>query len=385
MHSAELSECDNLSLSDNATMISSSSPVTLGPFTPPLPDCKMQKPNLSASHDAHIKTAMVSARYSKKLLRAAITIQKFVRSHLSKNGFLGKPALLCVSKATGLLSNNINGLDSMYCNVRVMKKPSGPFMFQYTTHLSKMKPMPTWTNQFFIPMLSGRCTIVVTLILQSRTGQKRFLGQTVFEMCPKWDRRCTYSDALGNWRYPTDHLLLGTSFNVAGSIHLELKPVFDDTIVHAGQFTMKECASKSKVVTTLSKWFKHNDAWLTSNSLNTPKATANVSARYKLIVRWGVLTRSHLNIYEQGTAAAVMSFELDKIQVLTSQSSLTGFYWNSRIDTKTYNEFRPDRYPLRIFAKGRINVFYMSSYEQLCEWATTVSHYRKFIVDNKVP
>nr|CCA18142.1 conserved hypothetical protein [Albugo laibachii Nc14] len=362
---------------------SCASPTMLGPFTPPLSDFRKQKEDSSALCEKNIRTTLGSTRFSAKFLRAAVSIQKFVRSCLMKKGFLGKPALLRITKASDLLTYDRNGMESMYCNIRVMKKPSGPFMFQYTTHPSKTKSMPTWTNQFFIPMLSGRCLIVVTLILKTRKGQERFLGQTVFEMCPKWDRTSVYSDALGNWRYPTDQNILDTSFNVTGSIHLEIYPVFKDTIVHTGRFTMDQSALKSKVVEALSNWwFRPHDALVESSSMNTLRRATDVPSQYNRIVRWGVLTKSHLNIYEQGTAAAVMSFELDRIQVLKSKTSLNIFHRDPSKHIRDYNNSRSEMYPLRIFAKGRVNVFYMSSYEQLCDWTRTMLHYRKLIRNN---
>ncbi|RLN63064.1 hypothetical protein BBJ29_001866 [Phytophthora kernoviae] len=196
--------------------------------------------------------------------RAAAVAQRSIRSFLARRNMdrrlsaVGRPVDLQIKQVQGLeMLCDFRNVVSIYCNVRVLKKPFGPFMFHFSTEKSINVNLPTWEDKFFVPMLSSKCDIVTTLIGVTNTGRLRFLGQAIAAMEPGWEHNRTFSAPLAKWKFPVEESM-------------------------------------------------------------TP-ASASPS-RKNVVTRWGVLTDTSFHLFDNTTAKRLFSLDLGKLQIIKSSA-----------------------------------------------------------------
>ncbi|CAI5722976.1 hypothetical protein KXD40_004344 [Peronospora effusa] len=304
---------------------------------------------------------------------AALIMQRLVRCFLARTKLfmrrsaVGRPVELQITGVQRLeLLFDYRTILSVYCNVRVLKKPFGPFMFHFSTNKCTKVTLPTWEDKFYIPMLSSKCDIVTTLIGVTNTGGLRFLGQAIIPMEPGWENKTKICAPLAKWKFPVDECVVGLHRFSKGTMELEIKPISSRMPCKSGQFFMAP-----PVITParqpFSFWTRKvsSNASLTSPAPVTPRKTpsSDSSLRKTLVTRWGVLTDTSFLLFDNTTAELLVSLDLAKLQIVKSS-------------TQPKND--PSRpFPLKMYAKGSMYVLYVSSYAQQQLWEYKINLRRR--------
>ncbi|GAB9471659.1 hypothetical protein Gpo141_00008863 [Globisporangium polare] len=301
--------------------------------------------------------------------RAAIFIQRASKSFLAKRSLarrlsaVGRPVEVRITQVQNLeMLCDFRDVASIYCNVRVLKRPFGPFMFQFSTSKCSNVHLPTWTDNFFVPMLSSRCDLVVTLIGVTGTNKQRFLGQAIAQLEPGWEKLTKMSAPLAKWKFPVEESLLGLHRFVTGNVQLELTPVSSRLSCKAGQFLMAPPIS-SRSSGAFSFWTKK--VTISTPSPQTPNNPASASpARKSVVTRWGVLTDTFFHLFDNSSAKLLISFDLAKIQLIQSNA-----------DSRKSD---PNRlFPVKIYSQGTLYTLYVSTYAQQQAWEYKINMHRR--------
>ncbi|KAF1328917.1 hypothetical protein FI667_g6389, partial [Globisporangium splendens] len=305
---------------------------------------------------------------------AASCIQRASRGFLAKRclanrlSAVGRPVELRITQVQNLeMLCDFRDVNSIYCNVRVLKRPFGPFMFQFSTSKSTNVNLPTWTDTFFVPMLSSRCDLVVTLVGVTVTNKQRFLGQAIAQLEPGWEKIPKVSAPLAKWKFPVEESLLGLHRFVTGTVNLEIAPVSSRLPCKAGQFLMAPPISSRPSGAFSSFWTRK--VTISTPSPQTPNNPASASpARKSVVTRWGVLTDTSFHLFDNSSAKLLISFDLAKIQLIQSNP-----------DSRKSD---PNRlFPVKIYSQGTLYVFYVSTYAQQQAWEYKIDlHRRKLLI-----
>ncbi|CAI5713677.1 unnamed protein product [Peronospora destructor] len=304
---------------------------------------------------------------------ATLVMQRLVRCFLARKKLsmrlsaVGRPVELQISGVQGFqLLFDFRTILSVYCNVRVLKKPFGPFMFHFSTEKCTNVTLPTWKDMFYIPMLSSKCDIVTTLIGVTNTGGLRFLGQAIISMEPGWENKTKICAPLAKWKFPVEECVVGLHRLAKGTMKLEIKPISSRMPCKSGQFLMA-----SPVVTRARRSFffwtrkVSSNASLASPAPVTPKKASSSASplRKTLVTRWGVLTDTSFLLFDNTTAELLISLDLVKLQIIKSSAQPKS------------DPSRP--FPLKIYAKGVMYVVYVSSYAQQQSWEYKINLHRR--------
>ncbi|KAG7401068.1 hypothetical protein PHYBOEH_003263 [Phytophthora boehmeriae] len=303
--------------------------------------------------------------------RAAAVAQRTVRSFLARRNLgrrlsaVGRPVDLQIKQVRGLeMLCDFRNVVSIYCNVRVLKKPFGPFMFHFSTDKSTSVNLPTWEDKFFVPMLSSKCDIVTTLIGVTNTGRLRFLGQAIAAMEPGWEHKRTFSAPLAKWKFPVEESIVGLHRFVQGTVDLEITPISSSRMpCKSGQFLMAPPIS-TRPRRSFSFWSRQVSSNLAQDSPVTPRTPASASpSRKNVVTRWGVLTDTSFHLFDNTTAKLLISLDLGKLQIIKSSAQ---------------PKSDPSRlFPVKLYAKGTMYVLYASSYAQQQSWEYKINLHRR--------
>ncbi|GMF30663.1 unnamed protein product [Phytophthora fragariaefolia] len=304
--------------------------------------------------------------------RAAAVTQRLVRCFLARRcvarrlSAVGRPVELQVTQVTGLeMLCDYRNIVSVFCNVRVLKKPFGPFMFHFSTDKSTNVNLPAWSDKFFVPMLSSKCDVVTTLIGVTNTGRQRFLGQAIAPLETGWEHKKTASAALGKWKFPVEESIVGLHRFVQGTVHLEITPISSRMPCKSGQFLMAPPIS-TRPRRSFSFWSRQvsSNGLLASPAPITPRTPASASPSRKTVVtRWGVLTDTTFHLFDNTTAKLLISLDLAKLQIIKSSAQ---------------PKSDPSRlFPLKLYAKGTMYVLYVSSYALQQSWEYKINLHRR--------
>lgn len=308
---------------------------------------------------------------------AAIVIQRLGRGFVAKQSLArrlsatGRPVELRIAQVQNLeMLCDFRDVCAIYCIVRVLKRPFGPFMFQFSTSKSTNVHLPTWTDAFFVPMLSSRCDLVVTLVGVTVTNRQRFLGQAIAQLEPGWERLTKLSAPLGKWKFPVEASLLGLHRFVKGTVQLELAPVSSRLSCKAGQFLMAPpITSRARTNSgggsgVFSFWTRK--VTISTPSPLTPNNPASASpARKSVVTRWGVLTDTSFHLFDNSSAKLLLSLDLAKIQLIQS----------SRTDARKSDPTR--LFPIKIYANGTLYTLYVSTFAQQQAWEYKIDLHRR--------
>lgn len=308
----------------------------------------------------------------KRLLRqrAAQVAQRSVRSFLARRSVarrlsaVGRPVELSVKTVIGLeMLCDFRNVVSVFCNVRVLKKPFGPFMFHFSTDKSTNVNLPTWSDSFFVPMLSSKCDIVTTLIGVTNTGRLRFLGQAIAAMETGWENSRTFRAPLAKWKFPVEESIVGLHRFVTGTVELEITPISSRTPCKSGQFLMAPPIS-TRPRRSFSFWSRQVSSNGPIASPITPRTPASASPSRKTVVtRWGVLTDTSFHLFDNTTAKKLFSLDLAKLQIIKSSAQ-------PKSDASRL-------FPVKLYAKGTMYVLYVSSYAQQQSWEYKINLHRR--------
>jgi hypothetical protein len=303
---------------------------------------------------------------------AARVTQRLVRCFLARHRLerrlsaVGRPVELRVARVRGLeMLCDFRNVVSLFCNVRVLKKPFGPFMFHFSTTKSTDVNAPKWDDTFFVPMLSSKCDIVTTLIGVTNTGRLRFLGQAICPMETGWEHKKTATAALAKWKFPVEESIVGLHRFVQGTVELEITPISSRMPCKSGQFLMAPPIS-TRPRRSFSFWSRQvsSNGLLASPAPLTPRTPASASPSRKTVVtRWGVLTDTTFHLFDNTTAKLLFSLDLAKLQIIKSSAQ---------------PKSDPSRlFPLKLYAKGTMYVLYVSSYAQQQSWEYKINLHRR--------
>ncbi|KAH7488444.1 hypothetical protein PRIC1_007439 [Phytophthora ramorum] len=377
------------------------------PCTPPLPDAKQQEPEQEQEfeQDAHMpgtppmdaqsrrfwgekplppnpkETEARRLQEQEKLQpeerralrhRAARVTQRLVRCFLARCQLsrrlsaVGRPVELQITRVQGLeMLCDFRNVVSVLCNVRVLKKPFGPFMFHFSTGKSSNVNLPTWDDTFLVPMLSSKCDIVTTLIGVTTTGRMRFLGQAIVALEPGWEHHKTASAPLGKWKFPVEESIVGLHRFVQGTVEMEITPISSRMPCKSGQFLLAPPIS-TRPRRSFSFWSRQvsSNGMLASPAPLTPRTPASASPGRKTVVtRWGVLTDTTFHLFDNTTAKLLISLDLAKLQVIKSNAQ---------------PKSDPSRlFPVKLYAKGTMYVLYVSSYALQQSWEYKINLHRR--------
>ncbi|KAG6619329.1 uncharacterized protein IUM83_13629 [Phytophthora cinnamomi] len=304
--------------------------------------------------------------------RAAVVTQRLVRCFLARRSLnarlsaVGRPVELQVKGVVGLeMLCDFRNVVATFCNVRVLKKPFGPFMFHFSTAKSSNVNLPTWTDSFFVPLLSSKCDVVVTLIGVTNTGRLRFLGQAIAQMDTGWENRKSFSAPLAKWKFPVEESIVGLHRFVQGTVQLEITPISSRMPCKSGQFLMAPPIS-TRPRRSFSFWSRQvsSNGLLASPAPLTPRTPASASpARKTVVTRWGVLTDTTFHLFDNTTAKLLISLDLAKLQIIKSSAQ---------------PKSDPSRlFPVKLYAKGTMYVLYVSSYAQQQSWEYKINLHRR--------
>ncbi|CAH0481014.1 unnamed protein product [Peronospora belbahrii] len=304
---------------------------------------------------------------------AALIIQRLVHCFLARTRLstrlsaVGRPVELRIMGVQSLqLLCDYRNITSVYCNVRVLKKPFGPFMFHFSTSKCTNICLPTWTDTFFVPMLSSKCDIVVTLIGVTNTGGFRFLGQAIAPMEPGWENKTKIGASLAKWKFPVEEGVVGLNRFAKGTVELEIKPISSRMPCKSGQFLLAPPIT-TRARRSFSFWTRKvsSNGPLASPIPVTPKKTPTSSPPLQKTVatRWGVLTDTSFYLFDNKTANLLTSLDLAKLQMIKSSPQ---------------PKSDPSRlYPLKLYARGIMYVLYVSSYAQQQSWEYKINLHRR--------
>jgi hypothetical protein len=184
----------------------------------------------------------------------------------------------------------------------------------------------------------------VTLVgISERTSRRRFLGQGIIKLASGWEN-ITHGSAvpLGKWKFPLDEKIDGIHKFIPGKIEYAIKPLFKGVSVMTGQFLVATNRSVSKT----SMWSRVTSLTTSPSTPNTP--TSSPSRKHS-ITRWGVLTDTHLLLFDQGDSNPSISFELNKIQIVQAEAG----------DETKKPPISP--HDVKIYYNGVLHVFQVSS------------------------
>ncbi|OWZ04304.1 hypothetical protein PHMEG_00023816 [Phytophthora megakarya] len=303
---------------------------------------------------------------------AANVLQRLVRCFVARRSLskrlsaVGRPVELQITQVHGLeMLCDFRNIVSVFCNVRVLKKPFGPFMFHFSTDKCTHVNRPSWTEKFFVPMLSSKCDIVTTLIGVTNTGRLRFLGQAIAAMEPGWEHNRTFTAKLAKWKFPVEESIVGLHRFCQGKVELEITPISSRIPCKSGQFLMAPPIS-TRPRRSFSFWSRQvsSDKLLASPALHTPRTPASASPSRKTVVtRWGVLMDTTFHLFDNTTAKLLISLDLAKLQIIKSSAQ---------------PKSDPSRlFPLKLYAKGTMYVLYVSSYAQQQSWEYQINLHRR--------
>lgn len=303
---------------------------------------------------------------------AALVVQRLIRCFWVRHciakrlSAVGRPVELQVKEMRGLLMLcDFRNVTSLFYNVRVLKKPFGPFMFHFSSSKTTNVNLPSWTDKFMVPMLSSKCEIVITLIGVTNTGRMRFLGQAVVAMEVGWERNRTFTAPLSKWKFPVDESIVGLHRFVQGTVELKITPILSRMPCKSGQFLMAPPIS-TKTRRSLSFWStqKFSKGSVASPAPRTPTKPASASpSRKKMVTRWGMLSDTTFYLYDNTTAKLLTSLDLATLQFIKS-------------DVQPEND--PSQlFPLKLYVKGTMYVLYVSSYALQQSWAYRINLHRR--------
>ncbi|EEY64034.1 uncharacterized protein PITG_02553 [Phytophthora infestans T30-4] len=303
---------------------------------------------------------------------AAVVTQRLVRCFMARRNLakrlsaVGRPVELQITQVRGLeMLCDFRNVVSLFCNVRVLKKPFGPFMFHFSSEKCTNVNLPTWTDKFFVPLMSSKCDIVTTLIGVTNTGRLRFLGQAIVAMEPGWEHNRTFSAPLAKWKFPVEESIVGLHRFVKGTVELEITPISSRMPCKSGQFLLAPPVP-TRGRRSFSLWSKQvsSNGLLASPASRTPKTPASASPpRKTMVIRWGVLTDTTFHLFDNTTAKLLTSVDLAKLQIIKS-------------DAQPKSD--PSRlFPVKLYAKGTMYVLYVSSYAQQQSWEYKINLHRR--------
>ncbi|CAI5732264.1 unnamed protein product [Hyaloperonospora brassicae] len=319
-------------------------------------------------HEAQLPRARRAERHA-----AARVVQRLVRCFLSRQRLatrlsaVGRPAELQVTAVTGLeLLCDFRNVVSVFCNVRVLKKPFGPFMFHFSTSRCAHVDVPTWRDALFVPMLSSKCDIVTTVIGVSNAGKLRFLGQAIVPLETGWEHKTKASAPLAKWKFPVDESIVGLHRFVKGTVELTIKPVSSRRPCKSGQF-LQGPPLTSRAKRLVSFWSKQvsSNGLLASPALLTSRRTPTSASpsRKVVVARWGVLTDTTFHLFDNTTAKLIVSLDLAKLQVIKSSAQ--------------HKSDPSPLFPLKLYAGGTMYVLYVSSSAQQQSWEYKINLHRR--------
>lgn len=283
--------------------------------------------------------------------------------HLSARG---RPVELRVAQVANVeLLCDYRDVTAAYCIVRVLKKPFGPFMFHFATSRASNPNLPTWDDRFFVPMLSSKCDVVVTLVGVSVTNRLRFLGQAIAQMDTGWERATAFSAPLGKWKFPVEEPVVGLHRFVTGTVHLEITPVSSRLPCKAGQFLLAP-PRLARPARSFSFWSRQV-SYGPMASPQTPNDPASASpSRKNVVTRWGVLTDTHFHLFDDKKAKLLLSLELAKIQLVQSSALPAPLKGDlSRL------------FPVKIYCHGTMYALYVSTRAQQRAWEYRIDLHRR--------
>ncbi|KAJ0399462.1 hypothetical protein P43SY_009126 [Pythium insidiosum] len=331
-----------------------------------------------------VQLGQISAAERQQCEAAAAVIQRIARGYIARRArarlasAVGRPAEIMVTQVSNLeMLCDYRDIMSVYCNVRVLKKPFGPFMFQFTTAECGHVNLPTFKDSFFVPMMSSKCEIVITLIGISASGKRRFLGQALAPLETGWEtQERDMQVKLAKWTFPVDEPLVGAHRFVTGTVHCTVKPMVSRYTCMSGQLQMLPVADNGARSRSFFGWTKRIVA-TTSTPQSLPTPTTPSASRKEMLTRWGVLTDTHLHLFADRSAQLLLSLELSKLQLVQSSAVPAGEPTKLASGRRgSYNE--PNRlYPLKLYLSGKLYVFFVSSYAQQQAWEFKIHHRRQ--------
>lgn len=304
--------------------------------------------------------------------RAVVVLQRSTRSFLTRLRLanhlsaVGRPVELRVTKVANIeMLSDFRDVTAVYCNVRVLKKPFGPFMFHFSTGKSTNPNLPTWDDTFFVPMLSRKCDIVVTFVGISVTNRQRFLGQAVTQLKSGWEHSTSFSAPLGKWKFPIDDPLVGLHRFVTGNVELEITPVSSRMPCKSGQFLLAPPVL-ARPTRSYSFWSRQINygPMASPQTLNNP-ASASPS-RKSVVTRWGVLTDTFFHLFDDKKAKLLMSLDLAKIQLIKSSGETV----QAKGDLSRL-------FPVKVYCHGTMYALYVSSRTQQRAWEYRIDLHRR--------
>ncbi|GLD93532.1 hypothetical protein PINS_up002124 [Pythium insidiosum] len=315
---------------------------------------------------------------------SAAIIQRIARGYIARRSrarlasAVGRPAEVMVTEVSNLeMLCDYRDIMSVYCNVRILKKPFGPFMFQFTTSECGHVNRPTFNDSFFVPMMSSKCEIVITLIGISASGKRRFLGQALAPLETGWEtQERDMRVPLAKWTFPVDEPIVGAHRFVTGTVHCTVKPMVSRYTCMSGQLQMMPVAENTVRSRSFFGWTKRIVA---TSSTPQPLATPTTpsASRKEMMTRWGVLTDTHLHLFDHSSAQLLLSLELSKLQLIQSSAVPVGEATKLASGRRgSYNE--PHRlFPLKVYCNGKLYAFFVSSYAQQQAWESKIHHRRQ--------
>jgi hypothetical protein len=308
---------------------------------------------------------------------AARVLQRVARCYLARRerdrltSAIGRPAQVRVMSVMNLeMLCDYRNVTSIYCIVRILKKPYGPFMFQFSSSRCSHVNLPTWNDEFFVPMISSRCEIVVTVVGVSTSGRLRFLGQSIAPLETGWEKKRTETTVpLGKWTFPVDEDLQGLHRFVTGNVCCAVTPLASRNSCMSGQFQMAPTIATARTSSFFGWPRRRNSLPLSTTSPQAVDLPQTPTAmRKEMVTRWGVLTDTHLHLFAHSTAKLVASLELSKLQLITSATLAKS--------DKCRRE--PGRlYALKIYCNDTMYSLFVTTYAQQLAWEFKIDLHRR--------
>ncbi|TDH69085.1 hypothetical protein CCR75_009744 [Bremia lactucae] len=214
-------------------------------------------------------------------------------------------------------------------------------------------------------MLSSKCDIIITLIGVTSTGKLRFLGQAVVALDYGWESKRTFSVPLGKWKFPVDESIIGLHRFVQGTVELEITPLSSQMPCKSGQFLMAPILP-TRTRRAYSYWSRSGSSnkLLSSPAPRTPQKPASASpSRKTMVIRWGMLTDTAFHLFDNTTAKLLTSLDLSTLQFIKSNAKLNSQFFS-----------------LKLYAKGKVYVLYLSSYAQQQSWEYRINLHRRELI-----
>lgn len=314
------------------------------------------------------ETRAARARAATLLRRAARCFLCRLRlaKHLSA---VGRPVELKVAQVRNVeMLCDYRDVVSVHCNVRVLKKPFGPFMFHFSTSKATNPNLPTWDDRFFVPMLSSKCDIVVTLVGVTVSNRQRFLGQAVAAMTTGWEHSTTFSAPLGKWKFPVDEPLVGLHRFITGTVELEITPVSSRLPCKSGQFLLAP-PTLARPTRSFSFWTRQINYGPMASPQTPHNPLTPSPSRKKVVTRWGVLTDTFFHLFDDKKAKLLLSLDLAKIQLVKASGS-------GQAPAQASGDLSR-LFPVKIYCHGTLYALYVSSRAQQLAWEYRIDLHRR--------